>query len=685
MRERAVTVALILRAGGALAQEVEPPEPEVGEASVVAPSRREETLLDTPRAVSTDSVESARRALARDVGERLDELPGVFVQRTTTASAAPILRGLGGQRALLLFDGLRLSDSLTKVGGNALLNLVDPSVVDRVEVVRGPASVMYGSDALGGVVTVTPLEAVARADGHFRWRGDLTLRGASAERSFVSSGMIEGETGPVGLLVGASGGTTGRLVAGGDLGAQPYTGHDDWALSARATVTARGGHRVGLAFHTSSILDAPRPDVSTPGDVRIFRLQQRDTGYAHYRYRHGAVSLTVRGGATVRTELRDRLRDGRADVERDQVLTWIGGAQLDLRHRDARLSFGAELTLDEVDSGTVTTRGAAVTSSRGRYIGGSAYLQGGLFAFWQQRVGERLLVEVGARAALVRATAPVDGANPAMDQALLAPVGSVGARYRVADGVAIMANLLTGFRAPNLDDFQALGSGARAFDTPNANLGAERSWSAELGARVIRDGWSGSAFVYGALLTGLVVRVPSTFEGMTMIDGRRVFTRENASEGVLWGVEADLAYRARNGVYGAVAAMYTQADNTFPDEAGGRVTEPMAKIPPAVGRVSGGWRGDRGWAELSLQGGLPQPRLATSDREDVRLCPGGAASCAQVDGWVSMNVRGGWNITRWITLGAAVENVWNGAYTPYGAGYPAAGVNVVGMLRLRAR
>lgn len=686
MRVRAPSLSLgaLFYASGAIAQE-SPPEPEIGEAAVLAPARREETLLDTPRAVSTDNTNSARRALARDVGERLDELPGVFVQRTTTASAAPLLRGLGGQRALLLFDGLRLNDSLTKVGGNALLNLIDPSVVDRVEVVRGPASVMYGSDALGGVVLVNPLDPVAHPEGDFRWRGELMLRGASAERSFVSSGMIEGELGPVGLLVGASGGTTGRLVAGGDLGVQPFTGHDDWAFSARGTVTARGGHRVGLAFHTSSILDAPRPDLSTDTDRRVFRLQRRDTGYAHYRYRSGDITVTARAGAVVRTEHRDRLRIDRADVERDQVLTWVGSAQLDLRRRDARFTVGAEATLDEVASATTTTRGAAVTTARGRYIDGSTYLQSGLFALWQQRVGPRFLFEAGARLAAVHAAAPVDGSTPEMSQLLLAPVGSVGARYLLTRGVALMANALTGFRAPNLDDFQALGSGARSFDVPNAALGAERSWSAELGARVVRDGWTGSLFVYGALLTGLVVRVPSSFNGMTVIDDRRVFTRQNASDGAMWGVEFDLGYRARNGLYAAVAGMYTQADNSFPDEMGNTVTEPMAKIPPAVARVSGGWRGDDGWVELSLQGALPQARLASSDREDLRLCPTGAMSCSQVDGWVSMSVRGGWNITRWATVGAAIENVWNGAFTPYGAGYPAAGVNVVGMIRLRAR
>lgn len=657
-----------------------------GEATVAAPARNEEALLDTPRAVSSDSVASARRALARDVGERLDELPGVFVQRTTSASAAPLIRGLGGQRSLLLFDGLRLNDSLTKVGGNALLTLVDPSIVRSVEVVRGPASVMYGSDALGGVVQVTPIDANPRADGSLQWRAEAMVRGASAERSVVSGGSIEREYGPIGLVLGGSLGYTGQLVAGGDLGTQPNTGYGDRAVSVRTTFRAGGTHRVGLAFHTSALLDAPRPDLSVPGDQRIFRLQQRDLGYVTYRVGSETLSLNARVGAMVRTEYRDRFRMDRTDVERDQVLTWVASAQVNSRFRGARIAAGVEATLDDVESGTTTSRtGMASTSGRGRYVGGSTYLNSGLYAFYQQRIGARFLAEAGVRVALVRTTAPVDGMTPPMDQALLAPVGSLGGRFLVTRGVAVMASALSGFRAPNLDDFQALGSGARSFDAPNAQLGSERSWTGEVGVRVVRDGWTGSAFVFGSLLTDLVVRVPSTYMGMSMFDGRQVFTRQNASEATMWGAEVDLSYRHRTGVYGSIAAMYTQGDTTFPNEAGNIVSEPMAKVPPATGRVAAGWRGQRGWVDVVFSGGLPQPRLAASDREDVRLCPGGAMTCTQVDGWASLTVRGGYGITSWATIGAAVENVWNGAYVPYGAGFPAPGVNVMGMLRVRGR
>lgn len=511
------------------------------------------------------------------------------------------------------------------------------------------------------------------------------MRGASAERSVVASAFVEGERGPAGLVVGGSLGQTGPLQAGGDLGTQPYTGHGDRALSLRGTVRLGARHRLGVAFHTSALVDAPRPDLSTADDLRVFRLQQRDLAYLGWRFTGAAVSVSARAGAMVRTELRDRIRGARLDVERDRVVTALASVQVEGRYRGARLVAGVEASVDEVASGTTTTRDGVATPARGRYIDGSRYLQGGAWVLYQQRFGTRVLGEAGFRLALTQVAAPADGATPAMDLARLAPVGALGVRVLVAEGVAVLANLLTGFRMPNLDDFQALGAGARAFDVPNANLGAERAWSAELGLRLQRDGWTASAFVFGSLLTGLVVRVPSNYLGATVFDGRRVFTRENASEGRMWGAECDLAWRHRTGIQVALAAMVAQGDARYPGEAGNPVEEPMAKVPPAMGRATLGWRNARGWVDLVFTAGLPQPRLAASDREDPRLCPMGAAGCTAAPGWSSLTVRGGYALGERVIVGAAVENVWDAAYTPYGAGFPAPGINLVGMLRLRAR
>ncbi|MDB4930199.1 MAG: Outer rane vitamin receptor BtuB [Myxococcaceae bacterium] len=682
VRTTALLAALALPA--AASAQTPPPadEPTIGEATVSAPARREESLMETPRAVSVDGRRDAARALARDLGDRLEEMPGVFLQRTTTASAAPLIRGLGGQRTLLLFDGFRLNDSLTKVGGNALLSLVDPASVRRLEVVRGPASVMYGSDALGGVVLAVPIDATPRADRGDHAYGELSTRVATAESSLTAQGLAEGESGRFGLMASGTVGTLGPITAGGDLGGQPFTGHGDRAFTVRAMVDPGRGHALGVGYQTSAITNAPRPDTSLPDDRRVFRLQLRDVVSARWTVRRGDLAASARAGFIRRVEDRDRYRPDRLDIEHDEVLTPQVTAQLAWTTPRGTLTAGLDLAADRVTSTTDTVRpGRPTERSRGRYLDGSSYLTGGAFAHYALRLASRrVLIEAGARASLTTLDSPVDQGFAAYRRQYAAPVASVGARWLVARGFALLANVLGGFRAPNLDDYQALGAGARSFDVPNPDLGPERSWTAELGARLARGPLEGSVFAYASTMSGLVTRVPSTFNGATMVDGRQVYTRMNASDARLAGAEFDLTVTARNGLYAAVSGSYTWAEATVA-QGGASTTEALSKVPPAFGRVALGWRRATHWIDLVASGAFSQTRLSASDRDDLRLCPDGPTMCASVPGYVSFTARGGVRVHPQITMALAVENVLDAAFTPYGGGFPAAGTNVVLSLR----
>jgi len=167
---------------------------------------------------------------------------------------------------------------------------------------------------------------------------------------------------------------------------------------------------------------------------------------------------------------------------------------------------------------------------------------------------------------------------------------------------------------------------------------------------------------------------------MTMIDGRRVYTRMNASDARLVGVELDLTATARSGLYASLSAGYTWAEATTSQD-GASTTEPLSKVPPAYGRVSVGWRRATHWIDLLATGMLSQARLSASDRDDVRLCPDGPTMCSEVPGYVSFTARGGVRLHPSVTAALAVENVLNAAYTPFGGGFPAAGTNVIVQLR----
>jgi hemoglobin/transferrin/lactoferrin receptor protein len=90
--------------------------------------------------------------IARTLPEALEGVTGVAVQKTAHGQGSPFIRGFTGFRTVLLIDGIRLNNGVFRDGPNQYSATVDPFALGRLEVVRGPGAVLYGSDAVGGTV-----------------------------------------------------------------------------------------------------------------------------------------------------------------------------------------------------------------------------------------------------------------------------------------------------------------------------------------------------------------------------------------------------------------------------------------------------------------------------------------------------------------------------------------------------
>jgi len=143
---------------------------------IVTASRRSEKAFVVPYTVNVqDARELIENRQVRTLAEALRELPGVMVQKTGHGQGSPYIRGFTGLRTLFLIDGIRLNNSTFREGPNQYWNTVDPFSVQRLELVKGPSSALYGSDAIGGTVN-----AISRdyddLDGQAT-RGRIVVRG----------------------------------------------------------------------------------------------------------------------------------------------------------------------------------------------------------------------------------------------------------------------------------------------------------------------------------------------------------------------------------------------------------------------------------------------------------------------------------------------------------------------------
>jgi outer membrane receptor protein involved in Fe transport len=652
--------------------------------------------FEQSRSVSRLGREQADLTAAGDVGDMLERLPGVVVQRTASGSATPILRGLTGYQVLLMLDDMRLNDALTRAGGSAILNLVDPESVQRIEVVRGPASVIYGSDALGGVVHVRTLSSGASADGEPLFAATSFSRAASAERALRAGGALQGAGGGWGLRLSGVRGYAGAVDRGEQLGPQPFTGHQDWALSGKVEAVPAPRHRLSLSHQSGHLFDMPRSDVSKPGDVQRTVSLDRDGSVLTYDARMFDRRLRLHSylGVSIRREHRQRLRSQGDQRERERVRSHQAGIRASLTPWTwGSLELGLETTLDRVaSSGSNTKESGERVQERGRYVDGSSYDMHALYGLLSQRVARRLLLMLGARATLVFAQAPVDplfeealGAGAELDRRFLRAVSSLGMRYEPTPALAWVVSALGGFRAPNLEDFQAFGGGARGYTVPNLRLEEERSWTFESGLEFQRGGWDVRAYGFVSLLSGLIVRVPTTLDGMSEVDGEPVIGRRNASRGMLVGGEAALTRSFDFGLFASAAAWLTWGRSERPSDSGTDVTEPASKVPPPIAVLRTGYNHQAVpyFADLSLALQLEQPRLSEGDKADVRLCPKGPEGCDEVPGFADLTLRVGVRIRERVVLTVAAENILDVAYRSFASGSYAPGRNFVAALRTR--
>ncbi|MDH3589705.1 MAG: TonB-dependent receptor plug domain-containing protein, partial [Gammaproteobacteria bacterium] len=154
----------------------------------VTAGRAEQTTSDVPAGVSVVDTDALERQTPAIVADLLRGVTGAFVQQTTPGQGIPIIRGLKGSEVLHLVDGMRLNNALFRNAPNQYLALVDPHIVSRLEVVRGPSPSLYGADAMGGVVQlVTALPEIGVAPVFL---GRLALDYASADAASLSHLML---------------------------------------------------------------------------------------------------------------------------------------------------------------------------------------------------------------------------------------------------------------------------------------------------------------------------------------------------------------------------------------------------------------------------------------------------------------------------------------------------------------
>ena len=555
--------------------------------------------------------------------------PGLDVTGVGLTQVRPVIRGQVGQRILLLDDGLRLNNSRRESDFGEIPGLVDVSTVERVEVVRGPASVLYGSDAIGGVINVISREP--RQEG---LHGDAGARYSSSDAQRRLYGTADGRFGRFGLLLGgaardaddyhAPSGDYGNITLAGTTPVHDTRGKD-WTANAYADYQLAPG-RVLFARYDRYRADTAGfgyvdPAAYAPGDPTIRILypwqvfSKLSTGI---RATDLHSPLANRAEVALYRQENDRLLDFAigiptgpgseidiAQASRSDLLTYgLRGEATKLIGSHVNLTYGVDYFHDRSnnsDSSTtvfVNMGPIAPQTSTVPQVPDATYRSTGVFAQGDWSVGPRLALSFGTRYqavnAATRATPNFTGPLESSSDHTVVWAGS--AVLQPAGAVSVIATVGRAFRSPNLVErfFNGPTPEGGGYQSPNPGLRPETSLNVDLGVRLRTARAYAEAFVFqNSLRNGITIAATGD-----SVQGLPQYQDVNVDRLRFRGVELDGQVRVASGVSLGAAATWFNSKN---------VVDPNA---PVGNSYTSSYRGtlrydhpsDRFYAEYELRG-----------------------------------------------------------------------------------
>ena len=608
-------------------------------------SKGKESLKRIAEQVAVFSSKDIHRTAPQTSADMLAEIPGIKVQKSQLGGGSPVLRGMEANRVLLVVDGVRMNNAIYRKGHLQNSITVSPNLLDRTEVIFGPSSVIYGSDALGGVI-------------HYYTRKPMTSEKSKVNSSFLSrystasnektvQGGVELQFRKFASYTSISYSYFGDLR----MGKNRSHGFDDWGL-----VTEYSNNTD--SFFSANPVTNPEPEVqrntgydqtdilqkfffplsektnltfnfqyATSSDIpRFDRLIERRDGelrFAEWYYgpqkrlllssqlvinpekkwiKNGTITTAYQNIKESRINRRFGSLDRITRSEGVDVFSLNGDFSVPLtKDNDRILSYGLELTHNNVNSTpkgeTLEVNGNQITGIsntfpvQSRYAdGGSTYTSMAAYLNYRQDISEKSTLNTG-----VRFTDTYLNAKWIDDTFITLPdndiylansafTATLGYIYRPAQNWQVNGVLSSGFRSPNIDDVGKVRERRGNVTVPNVNLRPEYAYNAELG--ILKHFNKKNSFIgitgYYTLLNNYIIREGFTLNGSSTI----LFDGEEGT--IVANVNKDNAY-----VLGGTFNIRSRFANYFTGKASVTYTkgktydtnEPLSSIPPLFGQA----------------------------------------------------------------------------------------------------
>ncbi|MCH2112968.1 MAG: TonB-dependent receptor [Planctomycetes bacterium] len=665
---------------------------------VVTANAHEEDALESAWSIDTVGGDILH-GRARTMTDALRGLPSVMLQQTAHGQSSPFIRGLTGYHNVLLVDGIRLNHSAFRAGPNQYWSTIDPYAVAGLELVRGPNSVLYGSDAIGGTLNARSAVTDTSRDTDSEWEGLAHLRWSSAEDSFIERLETTHSNGQgLGFRVGTTHRNFGDLTAGGPTGLQPGTGYTDGAGDFRLDRRLDSGALLTFAAQSFRQQDVPRTHKTedgipfhgtTPGGEH-YRLhdQVRDLVYTRLGWDErggwmdrGELTLSLHHHDETRQRSRDRSGQVRVDHQGFEVFDYALNARFGAV---GGWDWGAEFHHEQVDSFKKEWRDGASQpdfiqgplADDSRVQSAALYIQKVIqtptFTFVPGLRTTHTNIHAG------KVEDPDTGLETELDRDWTSTVGSMRGIWWTGENSQVFAGLSQGFRTPSLYDLTSLDE-TSVEETPEFDLEPERFLQLELGTKGREQNMSWQVSGWRTWIDDMIMRSPEASIGSAV--------GKDNSDGWMHGLEAAFTWTLTpewttrlqaSWMDGEVDQRVGEDGVAFEDLR--LVRAPVDRLIPlqlyaAVRRTFGS---ETTWVEGSVWGMADADKLSFRDERDGGRIPAGGTP-----GFTTMGLSAGHELRDGLTLELHLDNLTHQDYRVHGSGINGPGRNLVFALRLR--
>jgi len=607
-------------------------------AVVVTASGNEQELRDAPASVSVITREDIERRPVQELAELLGTVEGVTLNRSGNLVPGVQLRGLGSAYTLMLIDGKRVNATSAMFRGNDYdTGWVATDDIERIEIVRGPMSSLYGSDAIGGVVNI-----ITRPIGK-QWRGSARLEttvqqdknaGDSQLAGFSLSGPIKSDVLGVKLT-----GSYDHRDADGAINSLPAGGTRQTGLQNIRNRTL--GAQLALTPDSRQSITA---DVDTSRRDHSGFLMERDALSLQHKGRWGF-------GNTELTFAADEIRNltgmvsGQVNPNKANTTSLSGKASIPITWGNQFVTAGFDVREEKLYDPT-NLRGQPGTAGYDASPE-TSISQWALFAEDEIRITDRLAVTLGNR---FDHHENFGGHNSPRAYAV----------YQLSDAVTLKGGVARAFRAPTLlqgsPNWGSVSCGSATvgcYVVGSRDIQPETSTSQELGLQFAQGIHSGGLMFFNTDLKNMIditnrtadrtlAASYSNFVGY-LPDGRPIFRYQNIASVRSRGLEASWNARVSPQWNLRSNYTYTDAQNTS-----GSVAIPLTYRPKHVVNLGADWTPN---AQLSVTG-----NLRYHSAQYISVSSNGA-SRVEKDGYAIADLTVGWRMTDALTLRAGILNL----------------------------